>query len=183
MDSQPVKNAAQQQNLLIRHIHGIRRREIFKQCPIIVVVENNLGMEASHMATMVRDAPNVEIFFERPETQKAGVCKTQKVTRDYQLVVEDRLGKNNIVFDDRLFSVSTKYEDNVPAIELLLRAQLEAYHWEIREPTRTGEKQKVFLTGKNGSQQDDLYIAFAMALYWGEVSTHRRQIERRMNLN
>ena len=83
-------------------------------------------MEASHIATMVRSMGGVEIFYENPETQKPGVGKTYRVTRDYQLCVEDRLTKNSIVFDSRLFSVSTKYETNVKGIRLLLRAQLEA---------------------------------------------------------
>lgn len=177
MDSQPVKDHGQQQNLLKRHITAIRRSEMFRGSKIIAMFENNLAMEGSHMATMVRGMPGVEIFYENPKSQKPGVCKTYRVTRDYQLCVEDRLNKDSIVFDKRLFSVSTKYEHAVDQIQLLLRAQLEAYHWEVREPKKPGEKIKVFLTGKNGAQQDDLYVAFAMLVYWaGEVYANRRHM-------
>lgn len=182
MDSQPVKNAGQIQNLIVKHIRAIRRKELWKTVPIIVIVENNMGHEPSHMEVMVRDEPNLEFFFENRKKDKIGVRKTEQVTRDYQLVVEDRLGKNNILFDDALFSVSDKYETNIPAVLLLLRSQLEAYHWEIRLPTKPGGVTKAFLTGKNGSQQDDLYVAFAMALYWGQVYMNRRQEDRALGL-
>lgn len=127
------------------------------------------------MESYVTHLPNVFTFHEK-ENGRPGILKTAQNTDDYQIRMETMLRRSNVFFSRELFTTSKKYEKangDTRAIKDELRLQLERYHWEIEAPTTSFGREKVTLTGKMGGLQDDLYIATAMAMYWGRVNERR----------
>lgn len=165
----------QQKNLITRHIARLRQEEHFRNIPIWVIPENNLGLEASHIESYVTHLAHVYVYHEN-ENERAGVRKSHQNTDDYQICVEDMLRKRLISFSRHLFTTSKKFEKadgNTKGITDELRQQLERYHWEVQEAKDAFGKRRITMTGKMGGAQDDLYVALAMLAFWGKV--HRTQ--------
>lgn len=171
-----MRTPGQQHELIHKHIARIRQKEHFARVPICVIPENNLGFESSHIADHVRGTPNVFVFSENPDDIREGVRKTAQNTDDYQRCVNDMLRKRQCFFDRDLFTVSKAHEKvsgDCSSIKQELRNQLERYHWEMSEPKDAFGKRRITLTGKMGGAQDDLYVSFAMARFWGLVHERR----------
>ncbi len=128
-----MRNATQQHDLVRKHIARIRQSEHFARVPIVVIAENNLGFESSHIAEHVRSLPNIIIFTENPDDPRDGVRKTQQNTDDYQRLVDNKLRRRQCFFDRDLFTTSKAHEKvsgDCTSIKNELRNQLERYHWE-----------------------------------------------------
>jgi hypothetical protein len=169
-----VRTHAQQKNLLEKHVARIRQNEHFRNVPIWVIPENNLGLESSHIESYVTRMANVFVFHENAD-ERAGVRKSHQNTDDYQIRVEDMLKKRLISFSAGLFTTSHAHEKSngdTKSITDELRQQLERYHWEVQEAKDAFGKRRITMTGKMGGAQDDLYVALAMLAFWPEV--HRR---------
>lgn len=123
-------------------------------------------MEASHLATMVRDITNVTIFWET--SKKIGVCKTERITREYHFYLNNLLCGNNLKFDADLFTTT---KDKTPACMLdLLKEQYLRMHWSTKKATdQEHGKDRSTLTGKIAGKSDDLSIATQTAAYWSRV--------------
>ena len=142
----------------------------------MVIAENNLGFESSHIAEHVRGMPNVSVFSEDVEGVRDGVRKTHQNTDDYQRCVNDKLRKRLCFFDRDVFTTSKAHEKingDCTSIKKELRNQLERYHWEVQEAKDGFGKRKIVMTGKMGGSMDDLYVAFAMLLFWGIIHARR----------
>lgn len=151
--------------LLKRHYNRLLNNRNFREAELIFIPENNLGMESAHLETMVHDTGRVRTFYEK-ET-RAGVCKTEAITREYQFLMNTNLASGTLHFDADLFTVT---RDKTPQCMLdLLREQMERYHWVCKKATDSTGKDRYKLTGKVGSANDDLFIATCMNLYWPRV--------------
>ncbi len=134
-------------------------------------MQKKKGLEASHIEKYTTKEPNVIVYYEDPEG-RAGVRKSQENTSDYQIMIEDLLQKGFISFEQYLFTVSKGHEKadgDTKSICTELRDQLERYHWEVQEAKDNFGKRRITMTGKMGGAQDDLYVAFAMLAFWGDV--------------
>lgn len=173
-----MRTHAQQKHLINRTIARIRELEHFRNVSIVLIPENNLGLESSHIESYVTGVPNVTVFHENDE-DRAGVRKSHQNTDDYQICIEDMLRKKLLMFDRDMFTTSkahVKIDGNTDSIKKELRNQLERYHWEVQEAKDAFGKKKITMTGKMGGAQDDLYVAVAMLGFWGKV--HRRDAGR-----
>lgn len=131
-------------------------------CKLVFIPENNLGLEASHLDTMVHDIAKVQTYWEK---DKPGVCKTLTMTRNYQFLVTNMLFSCGIRFHDELFTCS---RDQTPAgIKSLLQDQMLRYHWEKKVAHDHFQTDRHTMTGKQGDKQDDLLIAVMMNAYFG----------------
>lgn len=161
----------------VRSVHTFPLVFISKtQVPIVVIPENNLGFESSHIAAYVRPLPNVTVFTENPGDLREGVRKTAQNTDDYQQCVDRTLRLRQCYFDRDLFTTSKAYEKangDCTAIKNELRNQLERYHWEVADAKDNFGKRRITMTGKMGGAQDDLYVAFAMLDFWGKYHIRR----------
>jgi len=176
LEAESVRTPAQQNEVMRRLIARIRQHEHFAHVPIVVIPENNLGFESSHIADYVRNMPNVSVFTENPDDLREGVRKTAQNTDDYQRCVDRMLRLRRCFFDRNIFTSSKAYEKangDCRAIKEELRNQLERYHWEIAEAKNNFGKRSITMTGKMGGAQDDLYVAFAMLEFWGQVHMQR----------
>lgn len=173
MDSQPTRSHPLQMALIHKHINRLRDNPLYRSSRIVVIVENNLGMQGSTVEAMVHGLRDVEVFYENTENARPGILKTQHNTHQYQIVVEDLLMKDFICFDSGVFTNSVNYKNDVSKAMIELRSQMLRYHWEVKKASDVHGKDSVTLTGKMGGKQDDLYITLAMLAYWVLVYMRR----------
>ena len=157
-----MKTHVEIKNTLRRHFNQINRINRLKSSIKVFIPENNLGNEATHMNSMIKNLNDVKTYWQTEK--RPGINKDNKRTVDYQFLLDTRLREAAIGFDVDCFTTGTK--KSIKQIKILLREQMERYHYEY-DPNRDTQK----LTGKMGSdKQDDLLIALMQGLYWGRAS-------------
>ena len=140
---------------------------LWSQAHKIFVPENNYGIEASHMQSLVKKYQDVTTYWEK---DKPGVIKTHASTNAMQKEMVSCLYKNHLLFETDLFTCSQGM--NPEKILSLCKEQFETYHWDLRPAKDAHSKNKWAMTGKMGNKQDDLYIVVAMAYMYGmEIMT------------
>jgi hypothetical protein len=161
MDSEAVRDEREEQLLLTRHYNYLLSHPLYRQSKLIFVPENNYGLEASHLDTMVSHFQEVRTFWDK---NKPGVHKDGRVTRNYQFMLSNMLAQDGIKFDESLFTTT---REKTPQCQLdLLEDQMYRYHWEHKKAVDVHGKDKYSLTGKVGNKQDDLLITVQMFIYW-----------------
>ena len=73
----------EQYALLARHFGAIDAHPMWRTAKKIFIPENNLGLEASHMDTLVRRFAGVESYWETEK--RVGVRMTNELKREYQM--------------------------------------------------------------------------------------------------
>lgn len=165
LDSEPVRDDQEEFHMLHRHFERLFRFRWARESKVIFIPENNLGLEAAHLDSMVRDIPRVQTFWQKDD--RPGVRKDGSVTRDYQFLLATVLACKTCRIAVDLFTTS---RDKTSASILgLLQEQMLRYHWERKPANDVHGKDRYTLTGKVGDQQDDLLISFVMAMYWGRI--------------
>lgn len=163
-----MKHSQEEFDLLQRHIKRLRENKHWKAARKIFIPENNLGLEASHLHTMVKQYNDVTTYWETPN--KPGICKTHQKTIDYMFLFNSMLSDKTIVLDKELFTISR--EQTPDTIVNLLREQVERYHWEKRAAADNFGKDRWAITGKmGGDKQDDLLISVFMSTTVGRGIT------------
>ena len=175
MESEGVKDDNEEFMLLKKHIDKLNSRREYKRAQKIFIPENNLGLEASHLHTMVKRYKDVTTFWEKEH--KPGVCKTAQRTVDYQFLITSMLFDGFLGFERDLFTSS---KGQTPEkIKNLLREQLERYHWERKKASDHFGRDRWTMTGKMGDKQDDLYVTVAMCAFFGRsVIKNPRRMDR-----
>ena len=170
LDSQPVRDSRQADLLIHRHYEHLFR--YFAGAQFIFIPENNLGLESSHLHTMVGDMRHrgVRTYFEKKD--RPGVCKDGAATREYQFLLDMALSTQSISFDSRLFTVTPDATDQL--MRDMLREQMLRFHW---ESVQVGDRIRTKLTAKMGSKQDDLLVAVMMLLHWGRMAMKNLRVE------
>ncbi len=165
LDSEPVRDEAGEYFLIHKHFRRLQGNRFFRESKVWFVPENNLAMEAAHLDSMVRDIPGVNVFWEKES--KAGVCKTEATTRDYQFLLQTALAADSLKFDEDLWTVT---REKTPQCMLdMLQEQMLRLHWASKRATDEMGTDKHKLTGKIGTKNDDLSIAVQMLLYWARI--------------
>lgn len=166
VDAKHCTDHRDQREVVVRHIEAIRQRPEYRQSPIIFIPENQTGFFHFMMEEYVSHFPNVRVLHEHGGP-KAGICKTQELTKDYVHRTSDTLHRRAICFDSRWISWNgPKYAGGRNGLITELRMQL----------CRYGFDEKGRLTGKyDGQFKDDLAVAFMMFVYWTLVVEYATQ--------
>lgn len=166
LDSEPVRDDREEYLLLTRHYQRLLQFRHYRESRLVFVPEANLGLESSHLDTMVKDVfPSVTTYYEKPN--RPGVTKTGAITRGYQFELSNSLCYGSIRFEHDVFTTT---REKTPACMLnLLQEQMLRYRWERKPAVDLMGKDRFTLTGKMGSKSDDLLIAVMMSLYWGRL--------------
>ena len=165
LDAEQVRDDKEEYMLIHRHYRKLLENKTWREAKKMFVVENNLGMEALHLDTMVKDIPGVEVFWEKPN--KPGVCKSGKNTREYQFLFNNLLASGGLHFDRDCFTVTR--EKTVQCMRDQLQEQMLRLHYNVRKSADGITRDRVHMTAKMGSMQDDLLIATMMIPYWGRL--------------
>ena len=132
----------------------------------IFIPENNLAFEAIHMRGMIGDRHDVKTFWQKQD--RPGIHKGKDTADDYVASISDMMRTNQIRFSTDLFTTTAGYTSS--SIKDELQGQVESVCVQIRQPHTEFEKIRRTIGGKGGGNQDDLYIAFAQAVYWLNVA-------------
>lgn len=157
VDAKHCVDHIEQRRLVQDHIALVRVRPEYRQTPIVFVPENQTGFFHTLMQEYVAQLPGVRVLHEHGRP-KAGICKTEELTKDYVHRALDTLGRRAICFDARWVSANgPQYAGGRDGLLAELKLQL----------CRYGYDERGRLTGKYGGQfKDDLAIAFMMFVYW-----------------
>jgi len=167
LECESVKSSATQiKTLLVRHIAKLNSIPIFQNSLKILIIENNLGNEASHMWNMVKNNRTVKAYWQKED--KIGIHKGKNTADDYRHMFTVKLYNDAILFDMEFFTCSSKH--GVQAIKAIAREQLERYHYEYEAAKTIHQHPKQTITGKLGAtENDDLAIAILMGVYWPNI--------------
>ena len=171
LDAEPVRDDKEEYLLLHRHYRKLNENKLFREAKKIFIPENNLGLEAAHLDSMISDLPDVETFWETDK--KPGVNKSEKATRGYQFLMSNSLAEGGLRFDRDLFTVTR--EKTVQCMRNQLEDQSSRFHWAVRKSPDGFGKDKFKLSGKVGSLQDDLLVTLMMDMYWGRIFLAERE--------
>lgn len=150
--------------MIQRHYLKLQSKRHLREAKLIFIPENNLGLEAAHLDTMVHRIPGVQTYWQK---DKPGVHKDGNATRGYQFLLTSCLSENTLLIDEDCFTVTR--ERTVQDMLDVLQDQMLRYHWEKKKATDVFGNDRYTLTGKVGNKQDDLLITLEMALYWGRA--------------
>ena len=142
LDAEPVRDDKEEYLLLHRHYRKLNENKLFREAKKIFIPENNLGLEAAHLESMIADLADVETFWETDK--KAGILKTEKATRGYQFLMANSLAEGGVHFDRDLFSVTR--EKTAKCMLDQLEEQLRRFHWRCRKSPDNFGKDKYKLS-------------------------------------
>lgn len=145
LDAEPVRDDKEEYLLIHRHYRKLNENKLFREAKKIFIPENNLGLEASHLDSMISDLADVETFWETDK--KPGICKGEKATRGYQFLMANSLAEGGVHFDRDIFTITR--EKTVQCMRDLLEEQLTRFHWSVRKAPDSFGKDKYKLSVSN----------------------------------
>lgn len=147
---------------------------------IIVAVESNLGLEAAHVAHLLKSYPRCVMLHETGPEGRFGVLTTHQRKLEFVAVLEDLLLQDAVNICDKVVS------QDVTGCIKTLQKQMENYRMLTNEIGRGNVfgAVKVTYSGKvtsdgkvaSGALQDDLCIALQMAAFWSSYVIQRKCI-------
>ena len=161
---------------LLRHIRGLERLvgSATHAVRFIIMTESNLGLEAAHVANMLKDEPRCVHLKETGPQGRYGVLTTHQRKIEFVALLESMLTQDGICIVDNLVST-----DAATTLATLQR-QLGQYRMVstagagLFAPPKISYSGKVGPDGKLSTLQDDLCIALQMAVYWSSYVIQRK---------
>lgn len=145
---------------------------------ICLMVESNLGLEAAHIANMVKDHPRCVSLAETGTEGRFGVLTTNNRKLEFVALLEQLLLQNSVFLCERIIS-----DNQVDCIKTL-KKQLLQYRQVSSETNcttvfnnaRTTYSGKVSEDGRvvPNALQDDLCIALQLAAFWSSYVLQRK---------
>jgi hypothetical protein len=166
--------------LVKRHVQGLKNMSahISPSPLLILMVESNLGLEAAHIANMLKEDTDVMSIRETGPEGRFGVLTTHQRKMEFVALLEQLLLQNAVTVCDRIVS-----DDDVAALQTLKR-QLQQYRMVCSETdcATVFNQSRVTYSGKvseNGkvapsALQDDLCIALQLAAFWSSYVLQRK---------
>jgi hypothetical protein len=169
MESEAVKTEFEEYQLIRRHFDKMNEHALWKQAHKIFIPENNTGMEASHMQSLVKEYNDVTTHFSK--NGRPGVVMTNESKVTYQQLMTSCLYKKQLRFERDLFTCSRKIS-GPDRIKSLLKEQFDRFHWDKKLSNDPHGKTRWSMTGKIGAKQDDLLISVLMDFAYGKELIH-----------
>ena len=171
MESENTKNPTDQKMLIRRHILRLNQHEKFRPAKKIFIPENTMGMMGHHLANFVRDFTDIDVYYEKPASNKPGINKTHDVTEDYIFYLNHLLTKQAVLFDRDCFTISRS--KTLVSLKAEMREGLERFHEEVKPAKDNFGRAKAIQTGKMGTKNDDMPVALMQGIYWGRAATNQ----------
>lgn len=157
----PSAEAATQHKLLVSHIQKLRLLPALRDAQVVLGLESNLGFEAQHALHALRRAEvrNWVSLMEGVDGTP-GLLTTNSSKEVMCVALQELLAQSRIGVSSRLLSTS------MPPREALdqLVGELRAFMVFVDAPKTLFGKPRRTFTGKLGGHQDDLAIAFQLAI-------------------
>ncbi len=159
--------------VLAQHYARLQRNRMYAQSRLVFIPENNLANEATTMCHMLKELNiNVQVYYDRAETLKPGIRKDASTIGNYRLTIINKMTSNDVRFSSDGFSSSG--DASFSGMRVFLMEQMHRFHIETKITPGFVTRERVKMTGKSGSNQDDLAIAFMQCVYYGRRDRARR---------
>jgi len=180
IDEGRISTHEEMRRLVLRHVSGLNRLFVHQRTvpTILVMVESNLGMEASHIQHALAQVSNVVCLRETGPEGKWGVSLTHERKLSYVAVTEQLLMEHAISIGAKVVS------DDPEECLTTLKQQLQNYrkvNSELGRSTVFAQAKhtysgKVTEDGRMLPQamQDDLCITFQMLCWWSAYIIQRK---------
>ncbi len=169
MESEAVKSEFEEYQLIRRHFEKMNEHPMWRLAHKVFIPENNTGMEASHMQSLVKEYSDVTTHFSK--NGRPGVLMTNESKVSYQQMMTSCLFRKLLRFERDLFTCSRKVGGRDQIIALL-QEQFERFHWDKKLAPDCHGRDRWAMTGKMGAKQDDLLIALLMDYKYGLDLVH-----------
>jgi hypothetical protein len=141
-----------------------RSRPEWRNSPVVIYVERNLGHEAEHHRHALKDVPNVKF---RVDAQRArvGVLTTNETKHGMATML-------NVMLREKRMHTMPKPEFTSLDVNgglARLNEQLHVYGYQFKGGSDTFAKDRVALSGKIGGMKDDVAIALQLGIYFTEL--------------
>lgn len=106
LDDVLVTGHQDMRDLVLRHVNGLASMMRRHAVPFrfVVAVESNLGLEASHIAYLLRERSDCVVLKETGTAGKCGVLTTNQRKMEFVAVLEDLLLQKAVELSDRIIS-------------------------------------------------------------------------------
>lgn len=165
-----------QHNLLARHITTLLGIETLARATVVLAVESNLGLEAHHILHAMRQRRIPHIALHEGAQEGPGLLTTNSTKEMMCVATQELLDTHRLVLSQNMVCLSTSPRD---VLETLLK-QMRTYTV-IVEPARTAFlKPRRTFSGKIGGHQDDVCVAFQLAILASRIFTRSDKYSRFM---
>lgn len=161
------KSADREKAAVLALLAKVRAKPLLRDVQMVVVIESQMGIAASHISNYFVDEPNVTIMFECSGGRE-GVPKSDATTSLMKTETELLLNQNRVRFSSDLVTHTTnpdKPSTPTQEREKLFR-QLANLRYEPLPRKNDTDEQRYKITGKSPSQPDDLLIATMQCFFW-----------------
>ena len=171
------KGGTVEQNKIVKSvISEIRRKPLYQNVPIVMIIEAAPASEGTNVATHVQHISRIKVMNEADGGRKYGVPKTNLNTVQQHILFEAMMVSKRLRIAEDLIVINNDSRPMINGIEWQnekkfmlekLKAQLGAFRFvETQKNFAEGVKPTYRLTGKVGGQNDDLAVSVVMIPYW-----------------
>jgi len=146
--TQPTTNAEDVRQMVIEHIGQVRAQKWCEHSEIVILPENNLGHEASHIQYFTKTLYRVRTYYERPGRVGVGTTQRRKALYVQNLQAVLSLGQIGLA----------------PHIG----EETEELGTQLRQFSRTFRKTGTCSYSGKDSGNDDTVMALMIAVHWGK---------------
>jgi len=150
-------------NLVADHIMRVRRNcPQWRNSPVIIYVERNLGHEAEHHRHALKDIPNVKFRIDA-QRSRVGVLTTNETKHGMATMLNVFLREKRVHVWKNPLIVSLDPKGALASTNNFV------YGYQFKGGTDTFAKDRVALSGKIGGMKDDVAIALQLGVYFTEL--------------
>ena len=171
------KGGSLEQNTIVKSvISEIRKRPVYQNVPIVMMIEAAPASEGTNVAMHVQHINRLKAMSEADSGRKYGVPKTNLNTVQQHIVFESHIVANRLRIADDLIIINNDARPTINGIEYhsekkftlaKLKTQLAAFRFvETQKHFSEGVKPTYRLTGKLCGQNDDLAVSVVMIPFW-----------------
>ena len=182
MDNAKIRTHEDMRNIVVAHLNKLKIMfELLKMDPwYLFMIESNLGMEAAHIAHVVKDYKKTFVLRETGKEGRHGVLTTHMRKMEFVAITEQMLNTSAISFSVDVCTSQSCVK------ELMKELKEQLYHYrkvnsEVNSSNAFGA-QKITYSGKVSedgklmpyNMQDDLCITLQLALFWSTYVLQRK---------
>ena len=141
------KGGSLEQNTIVKSVIGeIRRRPLYQNIPIVMMIEAAPASEGTNVAMHVQHVSRLKVMSEADSGRKYGVPKTNLNTAQQHIVFESLLVSNRLKVAEDLIIISKDAKPTIGGIEyhsekkfMLAKSKLSSAHldlWKLRNTSR-----------------------------------------------
>lgn len=158
LDSQRIDMPEEAINLLKEHIYMLRETQWLHQTKIMLFVESNTGMEASHLEAGFRNLSYIYFFSEKLSggNMRKGIWTTHNRKLTYAIATTESIHSNAVMYSNRIVvaNPALRVDRSVEKVEKymkdMLHEECSRYQRHVRAPTIAGGSVNATLSGKIG---------------------------------